>query len=324
METSRSTLTIDDFQILRTIGTGTFGRVKLAKLNGNEKMPPFALKILRKKLIIKYKQVDHVKSEKETLSKISHPFIVNYFLSFQDETFIYFLFEYIPGGEFFTLLRQIIRFPAENVRFYSSQIILAIEYLHSKDIIYRDLKPENILIDRKGYLKLTDFGFAKIVNGKTYTMCGTPEYMAPEVIMKGAGYDLTADWWSFGVFLFEMIEGQPPFFDDNPIQIYQKIVTGKYIFVNCSSTKLKNLIKKLLQDPEKRIGRKNGAKDIKTHDFFGKLNWGEIINKHIIPPWVPAIESKDDTQHFNVYLETDEGAMSVAGSVDMNTLFADF
>jgi len=265
-----------------------------------------------------------VKSEKETLSKINHPFIVKCFLSFQDESFIYFLFEYIPGGELFTLLRHIIRFPAENVRFYSSQLVLALEYLHSKDIIYRDIKPENILIDRKGYLKLTDFGFAKILKGKTYTMCGTPEYMAPEVIMKGAGYDLTADWWSFGVFLFEMIEGQPPFFDDNPIQIYQKIVSGKFNFQYCPSIKLKNLIKKLLQDPEKRIGRKNGAKDIKTHDFFSKVNWADTISKHILAPWVPVVESRDDTHYFNIYVDTEEGTPSVTGSVDMNTIFEGF
>ena len=327
METSRSTLTIDDFQIIRTIGTGTFGRVKLVKLRGNEKMPPFALKILRKKLIVRYKQVDHVRSERETLSKISklpHPFIVNFFLTFQDETFIYFLFEYICGGELFSFLRQQIRFPLDTVKFYACQMVLAIEFLHSKDIVYRDIKPENILIDRKGNLKLTDFGFAKVLTGKTHTMCGTPEYMAPEVIMKGAGYDFNADWWSFGVFLFEMIEGKAPFFDEHPIQIYQRILTGKYSFTHCTSRKLRGLISKLLVESGKRIGRKNGVKDIKNHGFFDKINWNDVISKAILAPWVPAIESRDDTHYFHEYCDTEDGVASVTGSVDLNVLFQGF
>ena len=193
MECTKSTLTINDFQIIRTIGTGTFGRVKLVKLKGNDKMAPFALKILKKRLIIKYKQVDHVKSEKEILRLIKNPFIVNFFVSFQDDDFIYFLFEYICGGELFSLIRQEVRLNIDVIRFYSAQLVLALEYLHSLRIVYRDIKPENILIDRKGNIKLTDFGFAKIIVDKTYTMCGTPEYMAPEVIMHSSGHDFLAD-----------------------------------------------------------------------------------------------------------------------------------
>jgi serine/threonine protein kinase len=323
---SRPTLCIDDFQILKTIGTGTFGRVKLARLKGNEKMPPFALKILKKSLVIKYKQVEHVKSEKEVLTKIQHPFITRFFLSFQDEAFIYFLFEYVCGGELFSLLRQVIRFDSETVRFYSSQLLLSVEFLHNKGIVYRDIKPENILIDRKGYLKLTDFGFAKCLDGKTYTMCGTPEYMAPEVIMKGEGYDETADWWSFGVLLYEMAEGGPPFYDENPICIYHKILEGKFSFKVLNDRKLKNLISKLLKDSKKRLGKKHGAEDIKRHGFFAKMSWNDVYYKNIIAPWVPSVESKDDTKYFCGYMDTEESAQtsSYYGSVDINSVFNDF
>jgi serine/threonine protein kinase len=245
-------------------------------------------------------------------------------MTFQDETFIYFLFEYICGGELFSFLRQQIRFSVDSVKFYACQMVLAIEFLHGKDIVYRDIKPENILIDRKGNLKLTDFGFAKVLTGKTYTMCGTPEYMAPEVIMKGDGYDFLADWWSLGIFLFEMVEGKPPFFDEHPIQIYQKILIGKFNFFHCGSRKLKGLIKKLLVESGKRLGRKNGGKDIKNHGFFDKVGWNDVLSKIIPAPWVPAVESRDDTQYFNEYCDTDDGAPSVAGSTDLNVVFQGF
>ena len=322
MDCDQNILTIKDFEIIKTIGTGTFGRVKLVKLKGNDKMPPFALKILRKKLITKYKQVDHVKSEKKILETIKNPFIVNFFVSFQDESFIYFLFEYICGGELFSLIRYYFRLSSSWIKFYSAQLVLALEYLHSLCIAYRDIKPENILIDIKGNLKVTDFGFAKIIEDKSFTMCGTPEYMAPEVIMHNSGHDLTVDWWSFGVLLFEMMQGFPPFYDENPIIIYQKILIGNYEFVETKDKALKNLIKNLLVAEGKRLGRKNGAKDVKAHKFFKKVNWNEVLNKKVTPPWIPDKQSKNDTRYFSEYLDTEE--VSVRSSVDIESLFDDF
>ena len=148
---------------------------------------------------------------------------------YQDSKMIYFQLEYVPGGELFTLLRNMAIFPIEHAKFYASQIISILEYLHSLNIVYRDLKPENILININGYLKITDFGFAKKVRGKTYTLCGTPEYMAPEVVMN-KGHSKPVDWWTLGILFYEMLVGIEPFHDENPMMVYQKILAGKIKF----------------------------------------------------------------------------------------------
>ena len=157
----------------------------------------------------------------------------------QDSKFIYFILEYVPGGELFSLLRINGSFPLSQVKFYASQITIVIEYLHSKSIILRDLKPENILINLNGYIKITDFGCSKKIDGKTYTLCGTPEYLAPEVILN-RGHSKPLDWWSLGIIIYEMTVGIDPFNDEDPIVVYQKIIKGivrfpknidKYIFI---------------------------------------------------------------------------------------------
>lgn len=216
-----------DYTMLRTIGTGSFGKVKLIKHKKNKTYS--ALKILKKELIIQLKQIDHIYSEYILLSQINHPFIVNLISMSQDDKMIYFQLEYVPGGELFTLLRTNVTFPVDQARFYAAQIICIFDYLHNRNIIYRDLKPENILISTNGYLKLTDFGFAKRVDGKTYTLCGTPEYLAPEIIMN-KGHSKPVDWWTLGILTYEMLVGIDPFNDEDPMVIYQKILAGKIKF----------------------------------------------------------------------------------------------
>ena len=190
----------------------------------------YAIKMLKKSEIIRLKQVDHIHNEYKILSSLNHPFIVEMKgVIPTDPKFLHFILEFIQGGELFTILRTQGNFPIEQAKFYAAHITTIFEYLHGKNIVYRDLKPENILINTNGYLKLTDFGFAKIVEGKTYTLCGTPEYLAPEIILN-KGHSKPVDWWCLGILVYEMLVGIDPFNDDDPMMIYQKIIKGKIKF----------------------------------------------------------------------------------------------
>jgi len=298
-----STWTLSDFDRYETLGTGTFGRVYLVQ--HKESGLYFAMKILSKSTIVKLKQVQHVKNEKNILVKSKSPFLVNLRKYYQDTRNIYFLFDYVSGGELFTHLRNSGRFTGEVARFYAAEIILALEYLHEQEIVYRDLKPENILIGKDGHVRLTDFGFAKqLVNNKTWTLCGTPEYLAPEVI-KSKGYGIEVDWWSMGVLIFEMLAGYPPFFDENPFGIYEKILLGR---VKCPShfdSASRDIIKQFLtEDRTRRLGNmKNKVEDIKNHKFFKGIDWQALKEHRIKPPYIPLVEDDSDTSQFELYDE---------------------
>ncbi|KDE03170.1 AGC/PKA protein kinase [Microbotryum lychnidis-dioicae p1A1 Lamole] len=301
-------LDLGDFDMLDTLGTGTFGRVILAQLRPAPCRPAqtqphyFAMKVLEKVTVVRLRQIEHLNSERATLAQVSHPFIVNLFCTFQDEQNLYLLLEYVQGGELFSHLRRAGRFSADVARFYAANLILALEYLHKKDIIYRDLKPENLLIDSTGYLKITDFGFAKHVRDRTYTLCGTPEYLAPEIIM-ATGHGPAADWWALGVLIFELLAGYPPFFADNPLETYERILQNKFSFPAHIDRNARDLIKHLLTpDLSKRLGNLvHGASDVKRHPWFEGVEWDAVETKQIRAPIIPHASGPSDTSNFERY-----------------------
>jgi serine/threonine protein kinase len=290
---------LDDFEYLRTLGVGSFGRVKFAKYKQDGKM--YAVKFMKKHEIIKLKQVDHINNEKNLMAQIDYPFIVNMMGYAKDERFVYIVMECIGGGELFVHLRRARKFTDEQSKFYGLQTAAGFAHIHSKNIIHRDLKPENILVCQNGSSKLTDFGFAKIVEpgARTYTLCGTPEYIAPEVLLN-KGHGKPVDWWTLGILIYEMIVGQPPFCDEDPMGIYQKILAGKVYFPKYFDKNAKALVKKLITaDLSKRFGNlKDGSKDIMDHKWFATYELPKMEKMEYPAPFKPAMKDENDTSNF--------------------------
>lgn len=313
---------LDDFEIIKTIGTGTFGQVCLCREKSTKKYG--AMKILAISDVIRLKQVEHVKNEKNILQEIRHPFIVSLRWHYRDSACLYMLLDYVCGGELFSYLRNAGRFCTSTANFYTAEIVLALEYLHSQSVVYRDLKPENLLLDRDGHLKITDFGFAKKLTDRTWTLCGTPEYLAPEII-QSKGHNKAVDWWALGVLIYEMLAGYPPFFDDNPFGIYEKILAGKIEWPRHLDPVAKDLIKKLLvQDRTKRLGNmKNGAEDVKRHRWFKGMEWQDVYTRKLKPPIIPRVSYDGDTRNFDDYPDADWKSAPSVGEVEQK-LFEDF
>ncbi|KAF2202338.1 Pkinase-domain-containing protein [Delitschia confertaspora ATCC 74209] len=304
----------DDFELIKTLGTGTFARVWLVRLKNPREADEdkvFALKILRKVDVIRLKQVEHVRNERNVLAAVAgHPFITTMIASFQDHDSLYMLLDYCPGGEVFSYLRRARRFNEPTSQFYAAEIVLILEFLHEKEgVAYRDLKPENILIDAEGHLKLVDFGFAKKVeNRETYTLCGTPEYLAPEVI-RNTGHGTAVDWWAFGILVYEFLVGQPPFWDQNPMKIYEQIVEGRVRYPSAMSPEARDLISGLCTvDTSKRLGNiQGGAQAVKSHPWFKGIDWDALYHRKMQGPIVPHLRGPADTRNFDEYEPEAEG-----------------
>jgi len=234
--------------------------------------------------------------------------------------------ELVIGGEIFSHLRKSGRFSNETTRTYAAQIVLALQYLHDKDIVYRDLKPENLLLDEKGYIKITDFGFAKEVPDRTWTLCGTPEYLAPECI-QSKGHGKAADWWALGILVYEMLAGYPPFHDDYHFGIYQKILLGKVEYPRHFDIQAKDMIRKLLQpDRSKRLGNlKGGAEDVRKHKWFKGLDWDSLIRRQTNPPIMPEVQHPTDIRNYDSYPDSiDDPSGPNLIDDDSQDLFASF
>ena len=299
------TKNLSSFKLLSTLGMGGFGRVELIQDKEN-KHRTYALKCLIKQHVVETKQQEHVFNEKKILMMIDSPFIITLYKTFRDKRFVYFLMEVCLGGELWTILRDKDYFDEPTSRFYTACVVEAFDYLHARGIVFRDLKPENLLLDAKGYVKLVDFGFAKrIPSGtKTWTFCGTPEYVAPEIILN-KGHDCSADYWSLGVLIYELMTGNPPFTSSDPMNTYNIILRG-IDALEFSSLITKNaqlLIKRLCKEnPMERLGnQKDGLMDIRKHKWFTGFHWSGLQSRQLLAPIVPRIKDPSDHSNFDYF-----------------------
>lgn len=296
-------LKLKELEILATLGVGGFGRVELVKLAG-EGGKPYALKIMKKKHIVDTRQQEHIMNEKRIMRSANCPFIVKLYKTFKDRKYLYMLLESCLGGELWAVLRDRVYFDDATTRFYTCCVVEAFSYLHSRGIIYRDLKPENLLLDARGYVKLVDFGFAKVIGPgrKTWTFCGTPEYVAPEIILN-KGHDFTADYWSLGILIFELLTGSPPFTASDPMKTYNIILKGidAIEFPRKITKTATALIKKLCREiPTERLGVK-GLKEIVKNKWFEGFNWEALRSTTLSPPILPVISTPTDSSNFDDY-----------------------
>ncbi|SGY18797.1 BQ5605_C014g07476 [Microbotryum silenes-dioicae] len=293
-------MSIDAFDLLKVIGKGSFGKVMQVRKKDTGRI--YALKTLRKAHIVSRSEVTHTLAERTVLAQVNNPFIVPLKFSFQNAEKLYLVLAFVNGGELFHHLQREGRFSEERSRFYAAELLCALEHLHSFNVIYRDLKPENILIDYVGHIALCDFGLCKLNMGDsetTNTFCGTPEYLAPELLL-GHGYQKTVDWWTLGTLLAEMLQGLPPYYSENTNEMYQKILTDPLKLADDVSPDAKSLIQGLLtRDPAQRLGS-NGAEEIKRHPFFSKhIDFDLLMAKKIQPPFKPSVASAADTSNFD-------------------------
>lgn len=337
-------ISIADFDLLKILGRGSFGKVMLVKKRDDPEGKLYAMKTLRKAELVKRNQVAHTSTERFILQHISSPFLVCLFYAFQSTDKLYMVLDYIPGGELFFWLKKEKRFSESRCRLYTAEIILAIEALHSNNIVYRDLKPENIMLCAKGHIKLTDFGLAKsniFSSGPeegTKTFCGTPEYLAPEII-ENKGHGKAVDWWALGTLLYEMLTGLPPFYDSNVQKMYHKILheplrfpRGNQDGSNSNSSNRNNIVlseevKLLLTGLlERKINYRLGsgplqANELKRSRFLVPLDFARVFNLSYTPEFIPPAPNSDiDVKNFDEEFTNEPAADSMVTDIMSQTM----
>lgn len=318
---ANQSLTMSDFTLKKVLGKGSFGKVMLVVKNDDPTGKLLAMKTLRKEALIKRNQLAHTATERHVLQHLDHPFLVKLMYAFQTTDKLYMVLEYMGGGELFHWLKEHRRFSEPRARLYTAEIGLGLGALHDLDIVYRDLKPENLLLDTAGHIRITDFGLSKDnvkgagSDGGTQTFCGTPEYLAPE-ILENKGHGKGVDWWSFGTLLYEMMCGLPPFYDTNVQRMYSKILIAPLKFPTYLSKDAGSVLAALLQrDVNQRLGSGKGDfEEIQRHAFFAALDFKKVYNKEYTPEFVPPSVGADSAAHFDKEFTSERAADSVVVS----------
>uniref|UniRef100_M4BTT3 Protein kinase domain-containing protein n=1 Tax=Hyaloperonospora arabidopsidis (strain Emoy2) TaxID=559515 RepID=M4BTT3_HYAAE len=292
-----TSMSVNDFDLLSVVGKGAYGKVFLAKKkHGKNAGRVYAMKVLRKQDVFKKKQVEHTKSEQRILKHVEHPFVVRLRYAFQNHQKLYLVMDYYSGGSLFVHLRKEKRFPEHRACFYAAELVLSLAHLHSMHIMYRDLKLENILMDSEGHVAITDFGLSK-EDDEGSTFVGTPEYLAPELLCSqrtATSYGNTVDWWSYGVLVYEMIQGHTPFWDKNRREMFQNILSKEPLYppVHFSPTATDFLQRLLVKNPQQRLGcGSDGALEIMGHAWFKGVDWDALLNRRVDPPFKPMTKS---------------------------------
>uniref|UniRef100_A0AAY4DIV0 Protein kinase C n=1 Tax=Denticeps clupeoides TaxID=299321 RepID=A0AAY4DIV0_9TELE len=295
---------LDDFTFLQVLGKGSFGKVMLARMNSSEKV--FAVKMLKKDVILQDDDVEATMIEKRVLSIChNHPYLTKLYYCFQTTDRLFFVMEFVNGGDLMFHIQRSRRFDEGRARFYTAEIILALMFLHTKGIIYRDLKLDNVLLDKDGHCKLADFGMCKentFPGQTTRTFCGTPDYIAPEVIREEP-YGWSVDWWALGVLLYEMLSGHAPFEAETEDELFECILREAVVYSSWLSGEAEDILRGFLtKDPADRLGcvmRDGGEDAIMRHPFFNKLDWDKLQKRELEPPFKPRIKSLEDVNNFD-------------------------
>jgi len=308
-----------DFEFLKVIGRGAFAKVMQVKYKGDNEI--YAMKILRKKQIIARNQIDHVKAERKILQALQHPFLVKLRFAFQSDSKLYFVLDYCRGGELFFHLKKRKKFTEQETQIILAEVALALGHLHSLDVIYRDLKAENVLLHETGHVCLTDFGLSTPLdplNPKARTFCGTPEYLAPEIVSH-EGHGKAVDWWSLGILCYELCVGLPPFYHQNLNTMYHKIQTEHPKFPLTMSAECQDLISQLLNRiPSKRLGGgREDVEDVKRHAWFQNLDWVKLFKKEIEPIYKPQVKSSMDVSNFSKEFTKEDAADTYADPLNL-------